>query len=676
MAIGRFEGGAKHFTTLLSALGTEKFFKGYYYSGYSHEAPKQVSLSFLLKSCYPAKEDTAEILKAEFEKYNIPRERILQAIMYAPQWAVLAEKALEIEGLASAVWLFHAHVNDRINAEKETIIARYSPISQREFVEGAFDKNWFFEAYNAVGDKIFRELYKNAMYITSSPAAHKRSQLYTAAILGRLNKSEIETEISEKRNQERLRAYGLILLDKKDKKDALKRYEFIQKFIKGSKQFGSARRESERIAAQISLQNLAITTEFYDVDRMSWYLESEKAESLKDLQTPQKTGEIEFWLEINQDGDTSLAVSKNGKILKSLPKQYSKDPAILEIKNTIKELKDQKSRARLQFENAMISRLKFNADEVIRLLNHPVLNPIISKLVFISNDNLGFLKIENDKLYLDDICVEDTVIIAHPYDFIKNKSWSKFQKHLCKNEIVQPFKQVFREYYPLTQDEKDAVNISRRYAGHQIQPQKTVALLKTRGWTVDYYEGLQKVYHKENLMVKMFAAADWFSPSDIEAPTLETVQFFSRDKGKLVNFSEIPPVIFSEVMRDIDLVVSVAHVGGVDPEASASTIEMRVAIAKELLSLLKIKNVTFKTSHAQIKGNFGEYSVHMGSGIVHQSGVGMIPVLAVQSQQRGRIFLPFADNDPRTAEIMSKILLFAEDNKIKDPAILSHINSY
>jgi len=44
---------------------------------------------------------------------------------------------------------------------------------------------------------------------------------------------------------------------------------------------------------------------------------------------------------------------------------------------------------------------------------------------------------------------------------------------------------------------------------------------------------------------------------------------------KKIPFEEIPAHIFSEVMRDVDLVVSVAHVGGVDPEASHSTIEMR-----------------------------------------------------------------------------------------------------
>jgi len=109
---------------------------------------------------------------------------------------------------------------------------------------------------------------------------------------------------------------------------------------------------------------------------------------------------------------------------------------------------------------------------------------------------------------------------------------------------------------------------------------------------------------------------------------------------------------------------------GVDPEASHSTIEMRIAISRELLSMLSVGNFSFKAAHARIKGSLGEYSVHMGSGVVHKSGAGMIAVLPVHSQARGRIFLPFADDDPKTAEILSKILLFADDKKIRDPSIL------
>ena len=45
--------------------------------------------------------------------------------------------------------------------------------------------------------------------------------------------------------------------------------------------------------------------------------------------------------------------------------------------------------------------------------------------------------------------------------------------------------------------------------------------------------------------------------------------------------SDVPPRLFSESMRDLDLVVSVAHRGGVDPEATASTIEMPAALVEQ-----------------------------------------------------------------------------------------------
>ena len=34
---------------------------------------------------------------------------------------------------------------------------------------------------------------------------------------------------------------------------------------------------------------------------------------------------------------------------------------------------------------------------------------------------------------------------------------------------------------------------------------------------------------------------------------------------------------------------------------------------------------------------------------------------------------PLSDEDPKTAEVISKVLLFAEDQKIKDPMILAEI---
>jgi len=126
-------------------------------------------------------------------------------------------------------------------------------------------------------------------------------------------------------------------------------------------------------------------------------------------------------------------------------------------------------------------------------------------------------------------------------------------------------------------------------------------------------------------------------------------------------------------MRDVDLVVSVAHTGGVDPEASLSTIELRKVIAKESAGLFKLNNVKFKERHLIIEGHHASYSLHLGSGVVHVQPGGYVSIVPVHSQHRGRLFLPFVDEDPKTAEIISKMLLLAEDKKIQDPTILEQL---
>ena len=185
--------------------------------------------------------------------------------------------------------------------------------------------------------------------------------------------------------------------------------------------------------------------------------------------------------------------------------------------------------------------------------------------------------------------------------------------------------------------------------------------------------GLQKIYYQDNIVATIYALADWFTPADIEAPTLEYVAFYDRKSGQALKIDDIPDIIFSEVMRDVDMAVSVAHAGGVDPETSHSTVEMRAAILSFTLPLLRLKNVKVEGSHAFIDGKLANYSVHLGSGVVHQLGGTMLNVMPVHSQHRGRFFLPFVDDDPKTAEIISKVILFAEDHKLKDPSILEQI---
>lgn len=674
ISIERFE-GAHHFCALLSALGKETFFRGY---EYSHETSKKCVLSRLLKRCYPAKDDTPEKLAALLKETDIRNERLAEAVMYAPQWAGFAETILGWPGLKCGVWFFHAHINETFSAEKETETAVYSPISPQQFNDGAFDKDWFLQAYSLLGEKRLNLLYKSAKYITTGSIQHRRSQLYVDAVLGRLDGEALRQEIEEKRNQDRLRCYPLLPMAPEDTAEALRRYEFIQKFLKESRQFGAQRRESEKKACISAMENLAITTGVLDVDRLTWQMEGAKLQSILPLMVPQVIDGITIRLTITEDGDATIHLEKEGKTLKTPPKTLAKQAAYLELKETVKSLKEQKRRARGALERAMTSASEFQRTELEELLLNPILSPMVRALVWVSGNRFGLPVSSEGGLALSQADgtlarPSSTLRIAHPHDMRQAQVWANFMGRIYRERIVQPFKQVFREYYPLTEDERQERIISRRYAGHQVQPNRAMALLRSRGWTVDYETGLQRVFHKEELIARTYALADWFSPSDIEAPTLETTTFYHRSTGQHVPLEDIPPILFSEVMRDLDLVVSVAHVGGVDPEASHSTVEMRTAIARELVALLKLEGISWIGSHAKIHGKLANYSVHLGSGVVHAEGIGMLAILPVHSQARGRIFLPFADDDPKTAEILSKIILLAEDHKLKDPSILQQL---
>lgn len=651
--------GGYHFISLLAALGKETFYRGY---DYYHGTDKKTTLSRLLKHCYPKKEESITALKQYLKDMRITDQRFVEAAVYAPQWAGLAEEILGWPGLKSGIWFFQAHINENFSAEKETEVALYSPISPQQFNDGAFDRDWFISAYQKLGDKRFEKLYRSAKYITNGSNAHRRSQLYTDAVLNRLDEASLKQEIIKKRHQEKLRAYALIPV--RDKKDALTRYEFIQTFLKQSKQFGAQRRESEGRACRIALENLAITTGYHDVNRMRWALESEKMDTLKPLFEPQNIDGVDVSLMID-DGCAALAIHKNGKALKSVPKAIAKNDWVMTLKETVKELKEMQRRSKESLEKAMVESTWFSSEELSKLQQHPVLAPMIKKLLWTDNQAIDFLMniFQDGKAYR----------IAHPYDLVNTNTWTKFIHLFYEEKIIQPFRQVFREYYPLTEDEKAEKNVSRRYAGYQVQPKKTVALLKGCGWTVDYDVGLQKVFYKEDLIVRMYALADWFSPSDIEAPTLEVIRFYNRQNDSCVDLESIPPIVFSETMRNLDLVVSTAYVGGVDPETSQSSIALRSLIGKELCTLLKLNNVSFEGHYAKVSGKYGHYAIHLGSGIIHQEGKGAIQILPVHSQSRGRIFLPFADDDPKSAEIMAKIILLAEDEKIKDPSILNQI---
>jgi Family of unknown function (DUF5724)/Domain of unknown function (DUF4132) len=673
--------GAKRFAEILSGLGKTPLNRGYYYYYGNEEINKQRSFSRLLKVCSPLETDTQGEFDALVKQSKISETKLIEAAVYAPQWQKFVSRYLNWKGLDSAVWWMHAHTKiagyREQNSEAESEIAKYSAVDLQDFKDGAVDKDWFLSAFKQIGKVRWEIIYDAAKYI-SDGNGHRRARLYADVISGKTKLKEIVEKVKNKRDQDYLRVYGLVPLSKTNaEKDVLARYAYLQKFKKESRQFGAQKQTSEALAIRIALENLARNAGFADPVRLTWAMETKQVQAILSAETEVKSEDTIVKLVIDEEGKADVITFKGEKMLKSIPPKLKKDKAIIELNEHKKTLREQFSRSRKGLEEAMIRGDEFEFAELGNLFAHPVISKHLKKLVFISGENHGFYKdgkfvsAKENELLLSE---NDKIRIAHCVDLYESGEWSDYQRLCFDHELKQPFKQIFRELYTPTEDELKEKSISRRYAGHQIQPKQTLALLKTRGWKADYEEGLQKVFHKEGFTAKMYAMADWFSPAEVESPTLETVEFHNLKDYKNIAFEEINARIFSEVMRDIDLVVSVAHAGGVDAEASHSSIEMRGVLLKETLRLFRLENVEIAGNHAKIKGSLGEYSVHLGSAVVHKLPGKYLSILPVHSQQRGRIFLPFADDDPKSAELISKVLLLARDKEIQDPTILRQLS--
>ena len=669
--------GMDRLMEILKAIGNDTISRASYY--YGNNMSKKDSLSHLLNVCYPAADDNAQKLAEYLKKSKIKNDRLIEVAMFAPQWIDIIQDYLQIDGMKSGCYYFMAHTADHIDNKREAIITKYTPLTKEELNGGCFDINWFREAYEILGEKMFDKLYKSAKYISSSNM-HTRARKYADAALGKMDIAETEAAIEDKRNKDLL--MSLAIIPSKNQEDILQRYEFIQKFLKESKQFGAQRRASEGSAAQFALKNLAVTAGYSDETRLTLSMETELVKGNQKYFSPNRIGEYDVVIEIDISGKAAMKFEKGGKILKSAPAAIKKNEEFIEIKGFCDKLRQQYSRTVKMLELAMEERDTFRFGELLMLCENPVTKAIVENLVFVSADGEwisgsiadGSIVDQNGEAHYPD---NDFMLrVAHPYDLYKHQVWAQYQQRFLelgeKEGRKQPFRQIFRELYVKLSEELDK-DKSLMFAGNQIQTMRTVGALKNRRWVADYEDGLQKVYYKDNIIAGIYAVADWFSPSDIEAPTLEGVTFADRKTYQSLKIGDIPDILYSEVMRDVDLAVSVAHAGGVDPETSHSTVEMRKVILAFNLKLFGIKNVTLEKNHALIDGKHGKYTIHLGSGVIHKTGGHQINVVSVSDGKKSKLFLPFIDEDPKTAEIMTKVLTFAQDDKIKDPYIMDQI---
>lgn len=273
--------------------------------------------------------------------------------------------------------------------------------------------------------------------------------------------------------------------------------------------------------------------------------------------------------------------------------------------------------------------------------------------------------------------------------------------------ITQPFKQAHRERYRLDADERDADH-SLRFDGHILRQHQFHALCQARGWTnqlrlcVDQNygpatlalprHGLRAELWIEGIIGRfdddtsdkgtfLYVISEQLRFHRIDDPpsSAHAVTTGYRQSSAPLALAEVPARVLSEVLRDVDLFVSVSSVAN-DPSwapsvgdgplahywddfafgpLSATGRTRRDALAKLVPRTSLAGRCELGERFVEVEGADGRrYAIHIGTGNVRGPDGDMV-VPAKRSKKSEPLALPF-EGDATLGAIVTKALALCE----------------
>ncbi|MEU6373168.1 DUF4132 domain-containing protein [Streptomyces sp. NPDC046909] len=405
-----------------------------------------------------------------------------------------------------------------------------------------------------------------------------------------------------------------------------------------------------------------------------------------------------------------LTWEKDGRPLKSVPAPVRRDHAGL-----VKELRDLVKRVDIQL-GTLARALEggFTVDAVhaygwwrTELAGHPLARSVVNRLIWEIEVAPGewhaFLPSIDDLPGAPDApevpaAPDDaSVRLWHPIraDADTVRAW---RDRLVDGRIRQPFKQAFREIYRLTPAEEETRVHSLRFAAHLVHYRRMFALFRARGWKsrlLGPWDG-----GDGDAAVRTLGAGEWrvafahdyvdWADGDGVAST-DRVRFERRIDGtwREAPLVEVPPLVFSEAMRDVDLFVGVTSIAA-DPdwtdegparaywerarfaELTESAEARRDALTRILPRLKIADRCTLDGRFLVVRGDLRTYRIHLGSAnILMAPDDSYLCVVPTRAKVTAKVFLPFEDD--RLTVILSKAVLLAADTEIDDPSIVGQI---
>ena len=255
-------------------------------------------------------------------------------------------------------------------------------------------------------------------------------------------------------------------------------------------------------------------------------------------------------------------------------------------------------------------------------------------------------------------------------------------------QLPQPVRQAFREVYEPDAADLTAPDHSARLAGHVFRQREARALMKGRGWTAVPASAWEDGVARREFTAAGLQAELSFDPAsdDVGDAGLYDyvvsgqVRFVGLASAATVPLAQVPPLVFTEAMRDGDLFLRATSIGA-DPdwldrggahrfgsvywhrfgfgEPGASAGIRREALQRLLPGLAIADRCTVTDRFLHVDGAERAYRIHLGSGHVLTSpGDQYLRISAARHPRAAAVVLPF-DDDPVLAAIVARAFLLA-----------------
>ncbi|WP_433573321.1 DUF4132 domain-containing protein [Streptomyces sp. CA-251247] len=365
-----------------------------------------------------------------------------------------------------------------------------------------------------------------------------------------------------------------------------------------------------------------------------------------------------------------------------------------------------------------------------RYLDHPLVGTLARRLLWtVDGTTCGYADGELRGQDDEPVTGGTTVELWHPVgkdaaDVVRWRLW------LERHAITQPFKQAHREVYPLTDAERTTGTYSNRFAGHILRQHQFHSLAAVRGWTNklrlcvdDSYTPAYRDLPQWGLRAEYWIDGEgegWGPGETTESGSYlrlatDQVRFYPidaphnyahagsgryemwlRDGGDRVAplaLTDIPELVLSEVLRDVDLFVGVASVGN-DPtwqdggpggrfreywtsygfgELNQSAATRRELLTRLVPRLAMADRCTVEGRFLEVRGDLHTYKIHLGSGnILRTPNDQYLCIVPKAGGGHDTGYLPF-EGDGMLSVILSKATMLSRDKEITDPTIVSQL---